>query len=60
MHHGRFLSDNHDCVGIRLTFKYFLQSHLYAHNDVIVNIFGKYVGFRMRYMNMEKYECEKV
>ena len=54
MHHGWFLCDNHDCVGIQLTFKYFWQSHLYAH--VIVNIFWRYV----RYMNMEKYESDKV
>ena len=26
MHHGWFLCDNHDCVGIQLAFKYFLQS----------------------------------
>ena len=45
MHHGWILCDNHDCVGIQLSFKYFLKSHLYAHDDVIVNIFWKYVGF---------------
>ena len=60
MHHGWFLCNNHGCVGIQLTFKYFLQSHFYAHDDVIVNIFLRYVGFRMWYMNMEKYECDKV
>lgn len=54
MHHGWFLCDNHDCVGIQLTFRYFWQSHLYAH--VIVNIFWRYV----RYMNMEKYESDKL
>jgi len=37
MHHGWFLCNNHDSIGIQLTFKYFRQSHLYAH--VIVNIF---------------------
>ena len=51
MHHGWFLCNNNDCVGIQLTFKYLLQSHLYAY--VIVNIFWRYVGFRMWYMNMD-------